>query len=418
MSSFEEIDDIDEEVDRDMGWADKKRKGKKPREKSLVSQCAAGCVKAIRPVWRAGAAVLRVVGRIAFFPIISQLCYSRQFDVGGDIRIFKRTWPWRVMDAVLTRIILAPVIVGIFLVFVVHATTHPARLLASQTPDSLGIYYKRVDLATIDNQRLAGWYIPPMTVEEVAFDPESTLTQKWPGVVLCHGLGATQDQYLPLAGKLHSAGFAILMLETRGQGESAVSAVTYGAGERLDTLAGVKYLRELESVDGSKICVIGHDISGSAALAAVALDSSITAVVADGLWPKFTDRANAIFSQPFGVGGASLRWLAPLYTATFEVMTRDGSGLADPEMLVKTIHTQPVLFIARRGSDYMPAQDVLALATAVGSRHQVALADSSPKSMEATDRTICDFLIAATGWKGPAAHGVKQIQDLMQNRVN
>ncbi len=82
---------------------------------------------------------------------------------------------------------------------------------------------------------------------------------------------------------------------------------------------------------------------------------------------------NAIFSQPFGVGGASLRWLAPLYTATFEVMTRDGSGLADPEMLVKTIHTQPVLFIAAPVPDYMPARMCCwHLATAVGSRHQVA----------------------------------------------
>jgi len=41
-------------------------------------------------------------------------------------------------------------------------------------------------------------------------------------------------------------------------------------------------LREMPYVDETKVCVVGHDIGATAALQATALDSSITAVVADG----------------------------------------------------------------------------------------------------------------------------------------
>ena len=54
------------------------------------------------------------------------------------------------------------------------------------------------------------------------------------------------------------------------------------------------------------------------------------------------------------------------------VMTRDGSGLADPEMLVKTVHTQPVLFIRGARFGLYAGAGCAGTATAVGSRHQVA----------------------------------------------
>ena len=169
----------------------------------------------------------------------------------------------------------------------------------------------------MDNQRLSGWYIPPISADDVAFDPDSVLLEKFPGVVLCHGLGQTQDQYLPLAKDLHKAGFAVVMIDTRGQGESDPAAVTYGLRERLDVLAGVKFLRETIYIDPSKICVVGHDIGATAVLQAAALDSSITAVVADGLWPRFEDRAREIFTRPSDTLAGKIssklptKWLAP-----------------------------------------------------------------------------------------------------------
>ena len=44
--------------------------------------------------------------------------------------------------------------------------------------------YKRVRLVTVDAQALTAWYVPAMTADEMAFDPDASLAQKWPAVVL------------------------------------------------------------------------------------------------------------------------------------------------------------------------------------------------------------------------------------------
>ncbi|HVT79884.1 MAG TPA: alpha/beta fold hydrolase, partial [Phycisphaerae bacterium] len=355
-------DELDHEIDKEMGWT----KGRKYNLKRGPDYWAAilKTAKASSPFFRILGRAVRGIAKVVFFPIISPLGYSRRFNAMGDVIVVKRSIFWRVVDGILTRALLTPLILAVFLIAMVYASTHPRTVRAVANPDSYGIYFKRVSLVTVDNQALAAWYLPPISADEVAFDPEGVLTQKWPAVVLCHGLGASQDQYLPLAKQLHDAGFAVLMLDMRGQGESDPAAVTYGLRERFDVLAAVKMLRETQYVDESKVCVVGHDIGATAALQAAALDSSITAVVADGLWLKFEDRARDIFSRPPAGAGAwaanggrlPTQWLAPLYTLAFEIAIRDRLEQLNPEAVVRSIHTQPALFIARQGEEYAPVQ--------------------------------------------------------------
>lgn len=411
-------DEMDEEIDRDMGWV--AGSAKPARAHSPRRNILAHLLKALRlfsPVYRLLAAAGRRIRKVALFPLISPLGYSKNFDAGGDMVVLKRTWRWRIVDGLITRLLLTPVIVALFLFAIVYANTHPTRILASTTPESMGIYFKRVNLLTIDNQRLSAWYVPPLTTDEVAFDPVGALMEKWPAVVVCHGLGSGQDQYLSLSRTLHDAGFAVLMLETRGQGESETAAVTYGLRERVDVLAGVKYLREIDSIDGTKVCVVGHDISATAALQATALDSSIAAVVADGMWPRFDQRAAQIFARPFAGSSLSAGWMAPLYTTAFEIMVRERLSQLDPLAVVKSIHTQPVMFVAHAGADYAPVQNVMTLATSVGSHHEVIVEDDAAGGSGKVDQAVCEFLMKSTKWRGPNMRGVDQIQKLMRNRV-
>jgi pimeloyl-ACP methyl ester carboxylesterase len=414
-------DDIDEEVDRDMGWdrlpgAPKTRQRRRASLGPKVYAVAARLWQAVAPLRRFLADIARRLAKVAFFPLIGPFNYSRTSD-GSDTILVKRSLPHRLLNGLLARLLLTPVILTIFLLCVVYANTHPAHVLASNTPESVGVFFQRVELLSIDNQRLAAWYIPPLTTDDVAFDPENALIEKYPAVVICHGLGAAQDQYLPLAEKLHHAGFAVLMLDTRGQGESGAGAVTYGLRERMDVLAGVKYLRERESVDAAHVCVVGHDISATAVMQATALDSSIAAVVADGMWPGFDGRAEQIFGRASGGEGFATRWLAPLYTTAFEAVVRDSLSQLDPAAVLKSLHTQPVLFIARTGDAYLPVQQVLTLATSVGSRHRVIIADDAAKAGQNVDSAICDFLTTTIGWHGPNAHGIDQIKNLLRNQV-
>ena len=418
-----EFNDIDEEIDYDMGWSDGKRgKSRKKKGPSFRDRLKERWFR-LRPYWQPFATVLRAIRKCVFFPIISPLAYSKRFNIHGDMVVVKRRWLLRVADGLITRLLLTPVLLAIFFFSVVYVTTHPAPVQASSSPGAFGCYFKRVSIGSIDDQRLAALYVPPLTVDEMAQDPERAMLQKWPGVVVCHGLGASHDQYLSLTQTLHNAGFAVLLLDMRGQGASASAAVTYGLRERLDVLAGVKYLRELQSIDRTKVCVVGHDIGALAALQAAGLDSSLTAVVADGLWPKFDERARGIFTQAFGPGTPRMDWMGPLYTAAFEIALRDRVSQIDTDVIAKSLRVQPVLFVARTGPQYALIEDVVALASTVEAKHEVVVADetglaSGEKGKTNLDTQIRDFLLTATGWKGPNSHAAKQIENLLQNRVD
>ena len=419
-------DELDKEIDEEMGW---KRPGKKrdakagsPRRRPDYWQALLRTAKASsNPLWHMLWRIARTLGKVAFYPMISPLGYARRFNLEGDMMIVKRSFVWRICDGILTRAILAPLILTAFLLILVYSGTHPRVVQAIATPDSYGIYFQRVSLVTVDNERLTAWYIPPYNASQVAVDPEGTLLQKWPGAVLCHGLGASNDQYLPLARRLHGLGFAVLMVDLRGQGESDPAAVTYGLRERMDVLAGVKFLREVPSVDMTKVCVVGHDIGATAALQATTLDSSIAGAVADGLWPKFEDRARDIFSHSPARAGSNqggklpTEWLAPLYTMAFEIAVRDRLSQLDPDAMVRSIHNQPVLFIARIGPEYLPVQDVLKMATNAGSRHEVCI--ENPNTPGDSVARTAQFLVKVTGWRGPKLHGSEEIQELFKHQV-
>jgi pimeloyl-ACP methyl ester carboxylesterase len=396
-----------------MGWDRGEPRTGSIRRRPDYWQALLRTAGATSPLGRAVRSVTRAVCKVVFFPVISPLGYSKRFDVHGDIIIVKRSFLWRILDGLFTRILLTPVILGIFMVAVVYASTHPRNLRADSSPDAYGLYFKRLSLTTVDHQRLTAWFIPPISAEEVAFDVDGTLIQKYPAVVLCHGLGSTHDQYLPLASQLHAAGYAVLMLDLRGQGESDTAAVTYGLRERMDILAGVKMLRETTYIDPARVCVVGHNIGATAALQAAALDSSVAAVVADGLWPRFEERARDIFGRPTDGRGALMptQYLAPLYTIAFEIAIRDRLSQLDPETVVRNIHKQPVLFIARPGPDYASLQEVVLLASNSGGRHEVMSADFHWESK------IVAFFNKSLDWKGPKARGTEQIKNLLKHSV-
>lgn len=415
-------DELDHEIDQEMGWTDGKRRPKgTPSPRRGAEYWQKLLRTASSPLRRIFGRAFHLAGKVIFFPIISPLGYAKRFDVQGDMVVIRRSWGWRIADALLTRLLLTPIILAIFLVAVVYTSTHPKSVHAISTPESYGLYYKRVSLVTIDNEHLSGWYLPPMSADELAFDPEGILSQKWPAVVICHGLGESHDQYLPLAKELHAAGFAVLMLDTRGQGDSDPAAVTYGLRERLDILAAVKYLRDTAYVDETKVCVVGHDIGATAALQAATLDSAIAAVVADGLWPQFEVRAQDAFTRTppnwtwAAQGRLPTRWLASLYTMTFEIAVRDSLSQLDPVRVLRNIHTQPVLFIARTGEEYAPLQDILAYSHTDGSTHEVYI--DNPNVEGDSEKQTCDFLVKVTGWKGPTAHHSEPIKNLLENEI-
>ncbi len=417
--SFEEID---REVDLDMGWHKGQVAAARPKRSPPY-------VKALHWLKQKGNAFLlalghglRAVARVVFFPVISPLGYTKRFDIHGDMIVIKRSLGRRIFEGLLTRLVLTPVVLAIFFALLVYFSTHPEPILAEQTPEAQGLYFKRVTLISSDDQRLSAWYVPPIKAEELLINQEDILNQKWPAVVVSHGLGQSHEHYLSLAKSLHDAGFGILLLDLRGQGESAKGVVTFGIRERLDILAGVRYLRELPNIDPSKICLVGHDMAATSSLHAAMLDSSIKAVVADGLWPQFHQRVERIFDN----SRMPTKWMAPLYDLAFEISLRERLDQIDPGSLLKSIHTQPVLFVAYNSPENASIPDLMNMAASVPAHHEVMVANSgdgspaggdSAATLAAVNQRVTQFLCTSANWSGPTLKGQETVRKLFENRV-
>ena len=116
--------------------------------------------------------------------------------------------------------VLSSVLTGLYLLGALH--TFDPRI----TPAGYGVAdYEEVRLPSRDpSLMLAGWYLPNASSQRA--------------VVLVHGKDASrtqemQGQFTEFAAALHRRGFAILMIELRGHGQSDYGPLTFGQRERL-----------------------------------------------------------------------------------------------------------------------------------------------------------------------------------------
>ncbi len=158
--------------------------------------------------------------------------------------------------------------------------SHRAPL--TRTPAEAGLAYEDVAFAASDGVALKGWFIP---AEGVA-----------PAIVFVHGwmwnrLGNVAGQtpvpdrdvdFLPAVQALHEAGFAVLLFDLRGHGESADARgpQTYGPVEARDFVGAVGYLHTRADVDGERIGAIGTSAGGNIVLYGVPDAQPIKAVLA------------------------------------------------------------------------------------------------------------------------------------------
>lgn len=153
----------------------------------------------------------------------------------------------------------------------------PARIIdtAKYNPGVYSLEYEDVTLSSRgDGLDIAAWYIP------------STDNQR--AIILVHGYNdsrthAFADEFVSFAGKLHDAGFSVMMIDLRGHGESADARFTFGIKERQDVLGAVDWL-EAHGYQPGKIGVLGYSLGAGSIIGAAADEPAIGAVWADSLF--------------------------------------------------------------------------------------------------------------------------------------
>jgi fermentation-respiration switch protein FrsA (DUF1100 family) len=185
------------------------------------------------------------------------------------------------------------------------------RVLPNDNPRvQLGFDYERVEFRASDNVRIVGWWIPAQQPQRRALrarddDQTDSLWAKRTAIV-CHGLASSKSNQLILARKLVPAGFNCVAIDFRAHGESGGQLTTFGALEKRDVLAAVKWVRQTHADQSQQIVGVGASMGAAALISAAADDSpegrAISAIASyacyDDLWDMTKSMTQNYFAAP------------------------------------------------------------------------------------------------------------------------
>lgn len=155
--------------------------------------------------------------------------------------------------------------------------------------------FEDVSFLSDNGATVHGWYC--------AREPDAA------AVLLLHGLHGCRLAMLSRVGMLVDAGYAVLLIDHAGHGESIADHVTFGWQEAGDVTAAVRYLRE--GRQHTQVAAIGESMGGVAILMAkrpVRLD----AVVLELVYASFEQAVDDRVSRWLGSWGSAV--ITPMLT--------------------------------------------------------------------------------------------------------
>ncbi len=212
---------------------------------------------------------------------------------------------------------------GLFTLAIPLAATDPPRAaVTSAAPQG----WSEVGFPARDGVILSGWYTPG---------------SKGAGVVVVPGSGSSRSGALTQAQALAEGGFAVLVYDPRGHGQSAGVAMDLGWAGDQDVCGAVDFLA---AKGVRRIGALGLSMGGEQVLGAAGADPRIAAVAAEGATHR-TGADYAWLSDEFGWRGSLQKAInAPRFALVDVLAAQDPpTPLAEA---VRTISPRPVLLIA------------------------------------------------------------------------
>lgn len=230
----------------------------------------------------------------------------------------------------------------------------PHRLTV--TPALYKMPFERVAFSSADGTRLSGWFVP--------------VAKRTPHgvIVLCHGVDSTREGMLEDAALLHRHGYAALLFDFRGRGESGGSRCTLGYREVDDLLAAIGYVQARPDSRTLPLGVLGESMGGAVALMGTARCPAVRAVVAESAFARLEDAVDNHFHTVLGVFGPLLAF--PTRCIGEQLI---GCGCADiaPVQEIGRIAPRPVLLIEDSADRLCPPEEAQALLAAAGAPKQI-----------------------------------------------
>ncbi len=182
------------------------------------------------------------------------------------------------------------------------SVTTPDRSMADEHPIDYGLPYEDVTFSPRGDEWrsvvLRGWLIGATDAGDA------------PAIVVVHGLNSHRagDNALALAARLFDLGYAILLFDMRGHGDSDGELVAAGYLEQWDVLGAYDLLVD-RGVHADHIGVLGNSMGGATALLAAAEEPALRAVVTDSAFADLRD----MIAQETARTTVFPEWMVPLF---------------------------------------------------------------------------------------------------------
>lgn len=220
-----------------------------------------------------------------------------------------------------------------------------------RVPADFGVDYETVHFPSrVDQLQLAAWYLPNSDAPHA--------------VILVHGRNASKQNAISgrmpeLASVLHKAGFAVLILDLRGHGESEGKRYMWGVHERRDVLGGIDFLLG-KGFSEKKISVLGISLGGAAALGAVYQEREIGALVLDSTFARLEDLVDQNWKKEAGLP----RFLLPGVFWMWRILC--GFGIRDvrPVDEIRALESCPILILHSKTDEAVPVSHALQMGEA------------------------------------------------------
>ncbi|HEX7735648.1 MAG TPA: alpha/beta fold hydrolase [Ktedonobacteraceae bacterium] len=151
---------------------------------------------------------------------------------------------------------------------------------APVAPGDLAV--QEVHFQATDGVHLAGWFV--------------LVSREAPTIILVHGYKGSRVDTLPWARFLSTAGYNVLLYDSRGCGESEGWGITLGTREPDDVVGAVHYLQQRADLHTKRFGALGISLGAGVVLLAAAREHALAATVADSAWADASLQINRMDS--------------------------------------------------------------------------------------------------------------------------
>ncbi|HVO10815.1 MAG TPA: alpha/beta fold hydrolase [Vicinamibacteria bacterium] len=228
------------------------------------------------------------------------------------------------------------------------------------TPASFHLAFEEVAFRSSDGVEIRGWWIP-------CTDGKGT-------VVLVHGLNRSRIEMVRRAPFVHESGWNALLIDLRHHGRSGGAVTTFGAREKDDVEAAVRYARGRSP---GKVVLWGVSLGAASVMLAAAETPQVAGVICDSSYRSLGDTLRHHLQLFRG-----FRWwlrIVPVWPVADEILfwMRERGGFDPASVDIRAaagrLDGRPALFVANSEDVRMPKQIAFDLQAAAGRDAEVLI---------------------------------------------